>query len=535
MGHLISKGGNAQSGHELFVSENKQLTQPLMNQTGSNLGVSATNMKDVSAGALGGLDFQGAMDLLEKITPQSKPIDKNMLGLLYFTDLAKRASEPGATLFGSAAGALQSPTAYLVKRREEERKRKAAMPTQALTLATALGKTGTLKNYEITSPEGTKQTKLLDSKQAINLQNQGFTLNEVKSTTSSKPFPVKISNEEEFKKIFPNTTIPDNKIISITSTEFDQLPMGTVNLFDKPTAGTEFERMFTRVNDIGNRIANNEEVSQAEINEYSTKYQKLVIGGEFTEIVDGKEITRIRPGIDLESTTNLPIPEGLELDKILKEKAQKFDQNQTKSASFGSKMLYAEGIILNVMAQGYVPTIEDVAGYALRPKLGLGTIGASTLARQYHNAAQAWVAAQLRDESGAAIGPTEYSNALRDYFPQVGDDAQTIANKRALREATVSGMINSAGDAFDVMYPGARKFMTFTDGDETYNILNPQGYANELLEKAQLGQTIYFKQSVETMDIDELTEMLANPNAETIYTIEMLKIIRDQIKKLKEN
>ena len=518
MPHLVKGGGNELAGHPEL------------------LGVSSTNMADVNAGALGGLDYQGALNLINKISPAPEPVDKNMLGLLYFTEMAKQASQPGATLLGSAAGAIQSPTSYLMKRAEEERKRKAALPAQALSLATALGKTGALKNYEITSPDGKKETRLLDSRQAINLQNQGYALSEVvKDPSPSKPFNVQITNEEEFKKIFPNTTIPVNKVISITAAEFNKLPQGIVNLFDKPTAGTEFERMFTKVNDIGNRIANKEEVSQAEMNEYSTKYQKLVIGGEFTEIVDGKEITRIRPGIDLESTTNLPIPEGLELDKILKEKAQKFDQNQTKSASFGSKMLYAEGIILNVMAQGYVPTIEDVAGYALRPKLGLGTIGASTLARQYHNAAQAWVAAQLRDESGAAIGPTEYSNALRDYFPQVGDDAQTIANKRALREATVSGMINSAGDAFDVMYPGARKFMTFTDGDETYNILNPQGYANELLEKAQLGQTIYFKQSVETMDIDELTEMLANPNAETIYTIEMLKIIRDQIKKLKEN
>ena len=97
-------------------------------------------------------------------------------------------------------------------------------------------------------------------------------------------------------------------------------------------------------------------------------------------------------------------------------------------------------------------------------------------------------------------------------------------------------MINSSQGAFDVMYPGARKFMTFTDEEgKIFDILNPQGYANELLKRTQLGQTIYFKQSVETMDIDELTEMLANPNAKTIYTIEMLEIIRDQIKKLKEN
>ena len=160
MPHKVQEGGSVLTGHPNMVSSNQQLSAPLMNQTGSNLGVSATNMADVGGGALGGIDFQGAMNLLKQVTPQAQPIDKNVLGLLYFTDLARRASEPGATLLGSAAGALESPTAYLVKRREEERKRKEAMPAQALTLATALGKTGTLKNYEITSPEGDKTTRL---------------------------------------------------------------------------------------------------------------------------------------------------------------------------------------------------------------------------------------------------------------------------------------------------------------------------------------------------------------------------------------
>ena len=181
------------------------------------------------------------------------------------------------------------------------------------------------------------------------------------------------------------------------------------------------------------------------------------------------------------------------------------------------------------MAGGYVPSVEDLAKIRLLDSIGLGTIGLSTEARQYHNAAQAWVAAQLRDESGAAIGPTEYSNALRDYFPQVGDDATTITNKRALRESTVTGMINSSGDAFDVMYPGARKYLKYNDGETTYDILNSQGYANELLTKARLGQTIFFKSTISVMDTDELLEMAANPNREELYTPEMLEILAEEI------
>ena len=529
MPHLIGKGGNASSGHEIVPASSNQLSAPLMNQTGSNLGVSATNMKDVSAGALGGLDFQGAMDLLEKITPQSKPIDKNMLGLLYFTDLAKRASEPGATLFGSAAGALQSPTAYLVKRREEERKRKAAMPAQALTLATALGKTGTLKNYEITSPEGTKQTKLLDSKQAISLQNQGFTLNEVKSPSPAKPFPVKIANEEEFKKVFPNTNIPDNKIISITADQFDQLPMGIVNLFDKPPQGAQFERTVATVNEIGQKLAAGETVSNEELTEYSIKYQKLVSGGKYTKFEDGKEIEVQLPGIDL-SGTNLPIPEGIDLDKILSEKSQKFDQNQTKAAGFGSRMLFNEGVLRNVIAQGYILNVEDVAKIRAMATLGLGMIGIDPLAQQFHVAAQNWVAAQLREESGAAIAASEYADALLQYFPVVGDSKEVLDQKRALRETATKGMIQASGmDAFKSIYPNAVPFLTYTSGEETYEILNPQGYANKQLQNIATGKDLFFKDTIKSLTTEDLKNLLKKPNAANIYTVQQLGFIEEEI------
>ena len=529
MPHLIGKGGNAQSGHEIAPDINKKLSAPLMNQTGSNLGVSATNMKDVSAGALGGLDFQGAMNLLEKITPQSKPIDKNMLGLLYFTDLAKRASEPGATLFGSAAGAIQSPTAYLVKRREEERKRKAAMPAQALTLATALGKTGTLKNYEITSPEGTKQTKLLDSKQAISLQNQGFTLNEVKSPSPAKPFPVKIANEEEFKKVFPNTTIPDNKIISITADQFDQLPMGIVNLFDKPPQGAQFERTVATVNEIGQKLAAGETVSNADLSEYSIKYQKLVSGGNYTKFEDGKEIEVQLPGIDL-SGTNLPIPEGIDLDKILSEKSQKFDQNQVQAAGFGSRMLFNEGILRNVIAQGYVLTPADVAQIKGMSSLGLGMIGVDPLAQQFHVAAQNWVAAQLRQESGAAIAASEYADALLQYFPVVGDSKETLDQKRSLRETATQGMIQASGmDAFKSIYPAAVPFLTYTSGEETYQILDPQGYANKKLKDTAKGKDLFFKDTIAGLTTEELKNLLKKPNADKIYSAQQLTFIGQEI------
>ena len=343
---------------------------------------------------------------------------------------------------------------------------------------------------------------------------------------------------QKFQTKYPNITLTKGQI---NGTETISLPNATVNdpdlvnvftTFSKPGAGSQYERLVDSVNNIGIRLADPntaKDVSQSDKNLYAANYQKLVVGGEFTEIVNGQEVTRSKPGIDLSETTNLPTPEGLDLDKILKTRSQKFDQNQTKSATFGSKMLYTEGIVLNVMAQGYVPSVEDLAKIKLMDSIGLGTIGLSTEAKRYHNAAQAWVAAQLRDESGAAIAPSEYANALAQYFPQVGDGYKAIEAKKGLREATVSGMINSAGDAFDVMYPTARQYLKYKDDDETIDILNSQGYANELLAKAKLGQTIYFKSTLSIMDLDELIKMAQNPNRETLYNPEMLEILADEI------
>jgi hypothetical protein len=405
----------------------------------------------------------------------------------------------------------------------------------------------------------------------------------------TKPYTVEILDDTAFAAAFPGVALPTDKKIDLTNAQVALLPAGSFSITDtttssigtpkaysvseenlaalnealgtnlqrdtlgnvvltpdqfakgqnflgaaagKPPQGSEYERMFSIVNDIGTRLADptlKDSVTQAEINEYSAKYQKLVVGGEFTETVDGKLVTRKKPGIDLSSTTNLPIPEGLDLNKIIEQKTQKFDQNQSTAATFGSRMLYNEGVLRNSLAEGYVVTVADLAQIAARQKLGLGNIGADPLAIQFHVAAQNWVAAQLRRESGAAIGPKEYSDALLQYFPQVGDSADVLRQKQALRDEVTRGMINSSGDAFGVVYPDASKYLKYTSDGQEYDILNPQGYANELISKAELGQNLFFKDTIAGKTTQQLKDMLANPNAGNLYTSQMLEIIKDEI------
>jgi hypothetical protein len=191
--------------------------------------------------------------------------------------------------------------------------------------------------------------------------------------------------------------------------------------------------------------------------------------------------------------------------------------------------LYNDGVLRNVLAEGYVLSVEDIAQIRLMQRLGLGNIGIDPLAQQFHVAAQNWVAAQLRNESGAAIAPSEYADALLQYFPKVGDDAETIKQKQALREEATKGMINSAGDAFKVVYPNGQQYLTYTSDGETYDILNPQGYANELLSKTELGQNLFFRDTIRSKTTADLIRMLQNPNAETLYTSQMIDMIEEEL------
>ena len=66
--------------------------------------------------------------------------------------------------------------------------------------------------------------------------------------------------------------------------------------------------------------------------------------------------------------------------------------------------------------------------------------------RQYDQARRDFINAVLRRESGAVINPEEFSNAELQYFPQPGDDPDTISQKRRNRENALRGFEIGAGD-----------------------------------------------------------------------------------------
>ena len=69
--------------------------------------------------------------------------------------------------------------------------------------------------------------------------------------------------------------------------------------------------------------------------------------------------------------------------------------------------------------------------------------------RQVAQAMRNFITGKLRKESGASIQPSEFEDAQLQYFPALGDDATTLANKKQLRESVLNNLITGSGTAYN--------------------------------------------------------------------------------------
>lgn len=72
----------------------------------------------------------------------------------------------------------------------------------------------------------------------------------------------------------------------------------------------------------------------------------------------------------------------------------------------------------------------------------------------------------LRRESGAVISPLEFENADKQYFPQFGDDANTLAQKAANRKMAIDNILLAGGPKGQsmVQQPGNKVKVISPDG-----------------------------------------------------------------------
>ena len=116
-------------------------------------------------------------------------------------------------------------------------------------------------------------------------------------------------------------------------------------------------------------------------------------------------------------------------------------ETQGKATTFSARMQDAENTIKAMEAKG-------VSGSDFRTMAAGSTLtnfAASPGGQQYRQAQENWVTANLRQESGAAIGKDEMDKDVRKFFPIPGDGAQVKSQKATARAVAMEGMTTQAG------------------------------------------------------------------------------------------
>jgi len=107
------------------------------------LGVAGTDMNDQEFGilkTLGGSSKAGqqAMDYARQLYPDVEEADPWEAAFQFFAEMGKAASQPGATVLGSAVGSMQVPLDYLTAKKKEKRETDRARMQTAVQLAPSL-------------------------------------------------------------------------------------------------------------------------------------------------------------------------------------------------------------------------------------------------------------------------------------------------------------------------------------------------------------------------------------------------------------
>jgi len=199
---------------------------------------------------------------------------------------------------------------------------------------------------------------------------------------------------------------------------------------------------------LGNKVANGTATPTEEAT-YNMSWQRLSQPKPETRTApDGTVTTVTVPGMDL---SGFPVPKGLKAgEKVIGEKAPTFNNDEKLAGAFTNRMIEATSTFENVTAGGYDPAnMRDFAASNL--PLAIRATALSESGRRYLAAKMNFITAVLRKESGAAISDTEFANEDLKYFPQPGESAATIEQKRIARKTAIESMKAQSGGAFDYM------------------------------------------------------------------------------------
>jgi hypothetical protein len=123
-------------------------------------------------------------------------------------------------------------------------------------------------------------------------------------------------------------------------------------------------------------------------------------------------------------------------------------EGESNAAGFSQRMERAQGILSSLPPQA-VPGVASAMAGSIPFVGGLAQRKVQDpQEQQFKQAADDWIRAKLRKESGAAIGKDEMASEYVTYFPQVGDTPEVISQKAYARQVATNAMRQSAGKAY---------------------------------------------------------------------------------------
>jgi len=144
-------------------------------------------------------------------------------------------------------------------------------------------------------------------------------------------------------------------------------------------------------------------------------------------------------GLLINKGTGLARPAATFDGKPVGSKDKPLTDAQSKAALFGTRMQESNKVLEQLATKGTEATTMP----GMNTGYGIGTVSnalASGEQQQLMQAKRDFVNAVLRRESGAVIADSEFANAEKQYFPQIGDSAQTKAQKKRNREIAIRGV-----------------------------------------------------------------------------------------------
>lgn len=127
------------------------------------------------------------------------------------------------------------------------------------------------------------------------------------------------------------------------------------------------------------------------------------------------------------------------------QKTQQLTGGEQKATGFFNRA-YQSQIILNDLENQGTSIRNYFAG-----NIPFGNFLRTSEGQRYDQAKRDFINAILRQESGAVIGVDEFENAEKQYFPQPGDTADVIAQKRRNREAAIAGLKVASGPGAEMV------------------------------------------------------------------------------------